>query len=169
MALTTTNPALLQAGSDRAFRVFLHEFLAFASRLEAIRTGFATRLKLSGAAYTTLIALAQLERDQAEIGVTALAEHLHVSAAFVTTEIGALTRRRLVQKRPHPRDGRRVILGLTPRGQALLASLLPVQAPVNNALFASLDAASFQHLAALLPRLIADADHALALLKEPAP
>jgi MarR family transcriptional regulator, organic hydroperoxide resistance regulator len=167
MPLTATRPELLHDGSDRAFRVFVHEFLAFAARLEAVRSGFAARLKLSGAAYTTLIALAHLESEHPEVGISALAAHLHVSAAFVTTEIGALVRRRLVQKRPHPRDGRRVVLGVTPRGQALLDSLLPVQAPANDALFAALDAETFRHLAALLPRMIADGDRALILLKEP--
>jgi DNA-binding MarR family transcriptional regulator len=166
MPLTAIRPELLQDGSDRAFRAFVHEFLAFAARLEAVRSGFAARLKLSGAAYTTLIALAHLEREQPEVGISGLAAHLHVSPAFVTTEIGGLVRRRLVQKRPHPRDGRRVVLGVTPRGRVLLDSLAPAQAPVNDALFAALGSEDFRHLAALLPRMVADGDRAMNLLRE---
>jgi DNA-binding MarR family transcriptional regulator len=167
MPLTATRPELLQDGSDRAFRVFVHEFLAFAARLEAVRSSLAARLNLSGAAYTTLIALAHLEGEQEEVGISALAAHLHVSPAFVTTEVGALVRRHLVRKRPHPRDGRRVVLSITPQGQTLLRSLLPVQAPANDALFAALDAGMFRQLAELLPRMIADGDRAVTLLKEP--
>ncbi len=147
----------------------MHEFLAFASRLEAVRGGFAQRLGLPGAAYTTLIALAHLEREQEEVGISALAAHLHASSPFVTNEIARLVRLRLVRKQPHPRDGRRVVLRLTPRGHALLERLAPLQAPVNDQLFAALDTEAFRRLSALLPRLVADADAALTLLAASGP
>ena len=164
MAATVTRPALMPDGTDRPFRVFVHELLAFADRLTAVRAGFATRLGLPGAAYTTLIALAHLEAGQP--GVAALAAHLHVSTAFVTAEVARLQRAGFVHKRPHPADGRRVVLSVSPAGRAALARLAPVQAPVNDALFDAVSADDFLCLAALLPRMVSDGVAALATLHE---
>lgn len=169
MAATVTRPALMPDGTDHAFRGFVHEFLAFADRLGAVRAGFAARLGLHGAGYTTLIAIAHLAAGDAMPGIAGLAAHLHVSAPFVTTEVARLQRAGLVDKRPHPHDARRVVLSLTTAGQDALAALAPIQAPVNDTLFAALDAAEFHRLAALLPRLIADGDAALALLQRETP
>lgn len=166
---TVTRPALMPDGTDRSFRVFVHELLAFADRLAAVRGGFAARLGLHGAGYTMLIALAHLAAEAPEVGIAGLARHLHVSPAFVTNEIARLQRLGLVGKRPHPRDARRVVLSLTPAGEAALAGLAPVQAPVNDALFAALGAAEFRQLAGLLPRMVADGDAALALLQRESP
>ncbi|SDB32882.1 MarR family winged helix-turn-helix transcriptional regulator [Belnapia rosea] len=163
MAATVTRPALMPDGTDREFRVFVHQFLAFADRLTSVRAGFAARIGLPGAAYTLLIALARLEAEAP--GIAALAAHLHVSTAFVTTEMARLQRLGFVQKRPHPSDGRRVVLSVTPAGRAALVRLAPVQAPVNDALFAALDADDFRRLATLLPRMVADGDAALALIE----
>ncbi len=164
-APTVSRDALLQDGTDRAFRDFLHQLLAFSARLEAVRSGFARRLGLPGAAYTTLIGLSHLKRQMPEVGVKVLAEHLHVSPPSVTAEVNRLVQLRLVTKRNHPTDGRRVLLALTAKGEALLRQLQPVQAPVNDALFGALAPADFRRFGELLPRMVADGDAALALLQ----
>ena len=159
---TVTRSALMPDGTDGDFRILVQDFLAFADRLAAVRAGFGARIGLPAAAYTLLIALARLEAEAP--GVAALAAHLHVSTAHVATEAARLQRGGFLRKRPHPADGRRVVLSVTPAGRAALARLAPVQAPVNDALFAALSADDVRRLAALLPRMVADGDAALALL-----
>jgi DNA-binding MarR family transcriptional regulator len=54
-------------------------------------------------------------------GITAgqLAERLHVDAGTVSAAAGRLEKKGLLQRRRDPRDRRRVVLALTPRGQSL--------------------------------------------------
>ena len=70
----------------------------------------------------------------------------------------------LVEKTADPGDGRRVRLKLTEAATRRLESLLPVQAPVNNALFASIGESEYAMLKDVMKRLVAHGDEALALL-----
>ncbi|GGE28259.1 hypothetical protein GCM10007276_01810 [Agaricicola taiwanensis] len=160
---STTRDALLPGGSDADFREMLHNTLAFASRIQNVRDGFASLLGLSGAQFTILMAVRRLQGSDG-IGVNALAEHLHLSGAFVTIEVNKLVAQNLINKRPHPEDKRRVRLTLSEEGSLRLTSLLPVQAPVNDALFASLTAEEFKTFHSIMKRLVQHGDEALALL-----
>src|SRR5258708_7196347 len=90
-ALTVSRPELLVNGADAQFRSFVHGMLAFAGQLEAVRDGFAALLGLTGIRYTILISISHLQSD-GEVTVGAVADHLHLSGAFVTTETGKLLR-----------------------------------------------------------------------------
>lgn len=162
-ATTVTRPELLTEGSDEAFRGFIHDFLAFAARVTEVRAGFGEFLGMSGSAYTTLIAIAHLQgRDG--VGVNEVADHLHLSGAFVTIEVGKLVKQGLVQKRVNREDRRRVLLTITGKARAMLARLVAVQAPVNDALFGCLTAKEFQTMKDILARLVPCGDEALELL-----
>src|SRR5262249_49705968 len=110
--LTVSRPELLIDGSDLEFRAFVHGMLAFSARLEGVRSGFAAFLGLTGIQYTILISVSHL-LHQGEVSVSMIAEHLHVSGAFVTIETGKLLKMGLVTKRPDPQDRRRVSLSIT--------------------------------------------------------
>ncbi|MCU6325922.1 MarR family winged helix-turn-helix transcriptional regulator, partial [Enterobacter quasiroggenkampii] len=84
-------------------------------------------------AYTTLISIAYLQ-GKSGVGVSRIAEHLHLSGAFVTIEVSKLVETDLVKKRINRNDRRRVLLTVTPKGTRLLDDLVSVQAPVNDAL-----------------------------------
>jgi hypothetical protein len=60
-ALTISRPELQIDGSDREFRGFVHGMLAFAARLEAVRSGFASLIGLTGIQYTILISVQHLQ------------------------------------------------------------------------------------------------------------
>ena len=109
-----------------------------------------------------LVALRHLQ-DEADIGVSGLAKHLRISASFVTTIVGKLAGRGLIDKLPDPADARRVILRVNRRGHALLSKLAPVQRRVNDVQFGSLTAIDFERALALLEGLIGSSDEALAL------
>ncbi|KQW20544.1 hypothetical protein ASC80_09835 [Afipia sp. Root123D2] len=161
--LTVTKSELMPEGSDAIFRKFIHDFLAFSSRVGQCRAGFGERLGISGIAYTTLISIAHLQGEKG-VGVSRIAEHLHLSGAFVTIEVSKLVEADLVKKRVNKSDRRRVLLTVTPKARRLLDELVTVQAPVNDALFDCLSAAEFQQLSSMMERLVPCGDKAASML-----
>jgi DNA-binding MarR family transcriptional regulator len=162
--LTVSRPDLLVNGSDRDFRALVHGMLAFAARLEAVRSGFAGIIGLTGIQYTILISVSHLERA-GEVSVSMIAAHLHISGAFVTIETGKLLKLGLLAKQPEPKDRRRVCLSVTPKGSDLLHRLAPTQAQVNDVLFEFLDATQFRQFRGLIDRMTECGDRSVALLE----
>jgi DNA-binding MarR family transcriptional regulator len=160
---TVTKPELLANGADATFRSFIHDFLAFAARVNEVRAGFGEFIGLTGTAYTTLMSIAHLQ-GQEGVGVNRVAEHLHLSGAFVTIEVAKLVKAGVVEKRTNTKDRRRVLLTLTPAGRKLLDELAAVQAPVNDALFSCLGADEFLRLKEIMEQLVSCGDRALSLL-----
>lgn len=161
--LTVSRPELLVNGTDEEFRALLHDTLAFAARIQEMRNRFATLLGLSGAQYTILIAVAHLQ-GECGVGVNVVAEHLHLSGAFVTIEVNKLVASNMVSKEVNPEDRRRVLLTVTPHGRNSLRALTRVQRPANDALFGHLSATDFEMLRKIFPAFITSADQALRLI-----
>jgi MarR family transcriptional regulator, organic hydroperoxide resistance regulator len=162
--LTITRPELLVNGSDREFRTLVHGMLAFAARLQGVRERFAALLDLTGIQYTILISIRHLQ-NEGDVTVGAVADHLHLSGAFITLETGKLVRLGLITKIQDVRDRRRVCLRVTRRGRDLLQRLAPIQARVNDALFDFLTGEQFRAVAAMMGRVVGCGDRALALLE----
>ncbi|MEZ5666831.1 MAG: MarR family winged helix-turn-helix transcriptional regulator [Alphaproteobacteria bacterium] len=160
---TVSSPELLVEGSDLAFRTFVHRLLAFSARLEAVRSGFASIIGLTGIQYTTLISIAHLQGEEG-VGVTRIAEDLGLTGSFVTLVSGQLVKLGLVDKQPDEQDRRRVRLTVTAKGLQLLSDLAPAQAEVNDLLFRPLDKDAFRALSWLMGELIASGDEAVALV-----
>src|SRR5262249_19099611 len=150
--LTVSRPELLVNGSDRHFRRLVHGLFGFLARHEAIRRGHAARIGLVGIESTTLISIRHLDAEEGDVNVNRVAEHLHLSGAFVTTVTNKLLKRGLIHKSIDPTDRRRVKLQVSEKGDALLAELASVQRQVNDAEFAFLDLAECLHLSELVER-----------------
>ena len=161
--LTVSRPELLSAGSDADFRKLVHGLLAFATRLESVRAGFARIIGLSPIQYTMVVSIAHLEGN-GDVSVNMLAEHLQLSGAFITIETTKLVKLGLLTKQPDRQDRRRVSLKTTAKTRGLIKSLAAVQTPVNDLLFGFLDAAAFRELLGMIDPMIACADRALNLL-----
>jgi MarR family transcriptional regulator, organic hydroperoxide resistance regulator len=161
--LTISRPELLVDGSDLEFRALVHGMLAFSARLEAVRSGFAGIVGITGIQYTMLISVSHL-LHQGEVSVSMIAGHLHVSGAFVTIETGKLLKMGLLTKRPDTQDRRRVCLGITRKGRDLLKRLAPTQMQVNDVLFEFMNAAEFRQLRAMVDGMTACGDRAVDLL-----
>ena len=159
---TASRPELLEHGSDARFRSLIHDMLAFSGHIEAIRNGFGEEIGLSGPQYTILIAVAHLEGGSG-IGINALASHVHLSSAFVTTEVNKLVTTRLMTKRPNPDDRRRVLLTVAPAGWKRLDALAPHQRQINDALFGALGRNDFLALSRIMAELVPCAQRAAAL------
>src|SRR5690242_16493207 len=162
--MTISRPELQIDGSDREFRALVHGMLAFSARLEAVRSGFAALVGLTGIQYTILISVGHL-LEQGEVSVSMIAGHLHVSGAFVTIETGKLLKLGLLAKRPDIHDRRRVCLSITKKGRDLLKRLAPTQVEVNDLLFGFLDATEFRHMRAMVDRMTSCGDRAVDLLE----
>ncbi|MBO4221066.1 MarR family winged helix-turn-helix transcriptional regulator [Bradyrhizobium neotropicale] len=162
---TVSIPHLMMDGSDWAFRHFIHDALAFFTRLQAVRSQLGAVIGLSGTQYTVLIAVAHLSGENRKIGVNQVAEHLHFSGAFATIEINKLAARGLVHKHVDSVDRRKVILAVSPKGRALLRELAAVQRPVNDMLFRGLSATDFRKMRKLMSGMVYAADEAAHLIE----
>ncbi len=162
--LTVSRPELLTNGSDGDFRALVHGMLAFSARLEAVRSGFAGIIGLTGIQYTILISVSHLEHA-GDVSVSMIAAHLHISGAFVTIETGKLLKLGFLTKRPDTKDRRRVCLSVTPKGAERLQRLATTQAQVNDVLFDFLDAEQFREFRGLVDRMTECGDRSVALLE----
>ncbi len=163
--LSTSRAALLRGGSDAAFRHFVSDLLTVTERMGAMRDHLARIAGVTGPQYTMLMAIAQLERAHpAATGVrlSAVADYLRVSRAFVTTEAGILVRRRLLVKRPNPQDGRSALLRLSASGERVLDRVMPKVQAVNDVFFGTLTSTEFRGARRVVAAMLAGSDRALA-------
>jgi DNA-binding MarR family transcriptional regulator len=162
--LTTSRSALLDrstgraADSDQTFRTFVDGLVRLSARMQALRAALAAHMELSPPKYSIALVLAH---EPNGLRVVDVAARLELSVTFVTTEIGRMERSGLVQRRENPDDRRSSIIGLSRKGQALLARGAPYLRSVNDRLFASLTRAQMVELTEVLARIGADAETAL--------
>jgi DNA-binding MarR family transcriptional regulator len=161
-ALTTSRPQLLVDGSDAQFRRLVHSLFGFLVRHQTLREGHAAVIGLAGIEYTTLISIRHLSA-RGDVHVRAVADHLHLSGAFVTTVTNKLEARGLITKTLHPDDRRRISLVVTAHGAALLEQMAPIQMQINDVQFGELSAKEFHQLLDMVQRLVESSDRAIAL------
>jgi DNA-binding MarR family transcriptional regulator len=161
-SLTVARPELLVDGSDRDFRRLVHGLFSFLGRHEEIRAGHARFIGLAGIEYTVLISIAHLSQD-GDVSVSAVAHHLRLTGAFITSVCRRLIKLGLIDKRTDPADRRRVVLTVTREGRRRLEALAPTQRQVNDVEFGCLSRAQFLSLVDTIERLVDSADRAVAL------
>ena len=157
---TVSRRALLSEGSDAEFRLLIHDLIAYGHKLDACRDAFATIAGISGVQYEILMLVSRAEG----LSIGEVAARLHRSGAFITTEANKLAAQGILEKASDPADGRRVLLRMNSKSEALLDRLAPYQRRINDVLFESLDAKRFRALRALAGDLVACGDRAVALL-----
>ena len=82
-----------------------------------------------------MLAVWYLQRGS-DLTLRAVADHLHVAAAYVTVEVARLVDKGLLTKRPDPLDRRAVGVELTASAREMLAPLVPMLRDVNTSLLA---------------------------------
>jgi DNA-binding MarR family transcriptional regulator len=135
--------------------------------MRATRDHLAQIAGLTGPQYTMLMAIAQLERAHpaaSGVRLSAVADYLRVSRAFVTTEAGILVRRRLLVKRPNPQDGRSALLRLSVAGERLLDQVMPEVQALNDVFFGPLSGADFRGARRIVAAMLAGSERAFALI-----
>jgi DNA-binding MarR family transcriptional regulator len=161
-ALTVSRPELLVRGSDRQFRELVHGLFSFLASHEEIRAGHARFIGLAGIEYTVLISIAHLGQG-GDVSVSAVAQHLRLTGAFITNVCQRLVSLGLIDKAPDRKDRRRVRLTLTAEGRGRLDKLAPTQRQINDIEFGCLTRAEFESLSGMIERLIVSGEQAAAL------
>jgi DNA-binding MarR family transcriptional regulator len=163
---STSKPELLDEGgaSDHRFRQFLYDFSVLATELETARAHLAAQIGVTSPQYNILMIIA---RNQGEDGVSVseVARYLHVSGAFITSEVRKLENIGLVEKRANPNDARSILLKLSPEGEARVRDVEPERLIVNDNLFQNLSGEDFQHLSRILASLLDDFANTIQLLQ----
>jgi DNA-binding MarR family transcriptional regulator len=157
---TVSRPALLHKQSDQQFRRLVQDLLTVSRRLEMARDYFGRCINVTGPQYNLLMTVAQLQGTTG-VSVGSVAQALHVSSAFVTSETGKLSHVGLVRKRPNPEDGRGALLSLTPAGRLKIDRLIGEIRTVNDLFFGLLAAGPFSELCAGAGALVRGSSEAM--------
>jgi very-short-patch-repair endonuclease/DNA-binding MarR family transcriptional regulator len=166
--LTVSAPALIEDGHDRRFRKLVHDLITIAVRLETVRDMLGRRMDVSGPQYSILMVVAQ-NQGRRGVAVRAVADQLHVSGAFVTSEVGKLVRAGLIGKQANPEDRRSVLLSLTAKGEALIRDVAEAVRATNDRFFGALDRDDFLILGHIVDRMVGSSRAALGYLSVTAP
>jgi DNA-binding MarR family transcriptional regulator len=158
---TVSRKALLIEGSDAEFRGLIHDLIAYGHKLDACRDAFAAIAGISGVQYEILMLVSRAEG----LSIGEVAARLHRSGAFITIEANRLAAQGILEKASDAADGRKVLLRMNAKSEALLERLAPYQRRINDVLFESLDAKRFRALRALAGELVACGDRAVALIE----
>ena len=151
--LTVTAPALLRLGSDRVFQKLVFDLFTISARIDQIRLHLASKMGLSGPQYSLLRAVALLQ-GEAGVSIGTVAEHLHVTNAFVTAQSHLLVQRELLKKEEDAADRRVSLLSLTPKGERLVDELVGQVRPINDMVFGTLQRKEFDRLCAIMGKLV---------------
>ena len=162
--LTVSLPELLVGGSDIRFRELIADLFAAAAGMLALRRALATSVGLSAAEYAILLATWHLQK-KGPVGINTLAGQLHVAAANVTAEVGKLVKKGILDKKPHPRDTRAVLIELTAEGNAILGELTPLLQRINDRLFAEINASAMEAVASFLTHIADETPNSIRLAK----
>jgi DNA-binding MarR family transcriptional regulator len=150
--------------SDGQFRQLLYDLSTLASHLESARAFLAGRIGLSSPQYNVTMIVARFQKREG-VSVSEVAQRLHVSTAFVTSEAGKLETAGLIVKRQNPRDGRGILLRLSSLGEKKVREVGPVRLLVNDQLFRSISGEDFRHVARTIASLIDDFAGTIQMLK----
>ena len=162
--LTVTCETLLDSPeSDETFRRFISDLLGLYNRLEIIRAGFGKLANLTGIEYTMLVATGHMG-EKGPVFVNSLADHLHLSGAFVSLQTNKLAQRGLLEKVKDQEDSRRVQLRLTELSDKELQKIAPEHCKVNDVLFKDLTEKEFNTLVRVMASLVGNSEAGIELI-----
>lgn len=150
---TASCDTLLDGGNDRRFRVLVSDLFTISARMEIVRAHLGRRLGITGPQYSLIVAIAHLQGTEG-LSVSALAQALHVSSAFVASETNKLVRRSFLLKRTNPNDRRGVLLSIAPAGRLKLDRISAEIRWINDRFFGGLDAKMFDAMCVGTAKLV---------------
>lgn len=162
--LTTSRADLLDAEGDAHFREAIYLMVKVFGRLLDCRDAFGRAVDLTGSQFAVLMGVARMQGERG-VTIARLAEHVQLAATHVTTEVGRLVTRRLLEKRNNPEDGRSVLVSLTQQGERAVVELAPFMQSINDILFEDVGARDFAEMKRFLTRFAQQTDLALAEIR----
>jgi DNA-binding MarR family transcriptional regulator len=155
---------MLASGTDVAFRETLYAMVLAFSRLIECREAFGRALALTGSQFAVLVGTAY-QQGHDGVSIRALAAHVQLAPTHVTTEVGRLVRKGLLEKRVNRRDRRGVLITLSPRGKAAVRRISPFLRRVNDLLFQDVRRKELAAAARFLRVLLRNGEEALAEIR----
>ncbi len=151
---------------DADFRDFITELFAMAAGMQSLRRAIARRIGLGGTELGILLSLSRLGAD-GSVNIKQVANHLHVAAAHITTEVNGLVAHGYIAKQVSAQDSRAVELLVTEKGLDILLSIGPNLQMINEALFDPLSTQTVQNQRRFFQRVLSGLPAALARLPRP--
>ncbi len=151
---------------DADFRDFIADLFAMAAGMQSLRRAIGRRIGLGGTELGILLSVGRLA-PQGAVNIRQVADHLHVAATHITTEVNALVAKGLLEKQASEQDTRAVELSITPAGTELLASIGPNLQMINEALFDNPSPDALADQRRFFKRLLSGLPEALARLPAP--
>jgi DNA-binding MarR family transcriptional regulator len=145
--LTATARGRTSAAADAAVETLEWELALLVRALEAVQRK--RRYPLDRAHYL-LLGLIEREGPQSVAG---LAAHLLLDGSTVTRQIATMEAEGLVEREPHPQDGRSALIRATPHGRREAAKTRDIRLTRVGALFGDWDRKERASLAGLLAKL----------------
>lgn len=161
--LSISHDEMLVDGSDEKFRRALFLMRLAAERLATFRDAIARAIGLTGNQYIIFLAVAHAPGDRG-VTVKDVARYTLMASTHVTTQVGALIRKRLVRKQPNGHDRRSVLLSLTPQGEKLIKQIAPVRREFNDSFFVGVSRSSLLAAVEFLEQVAANSERAVPLL-----
>jgi DNA-binding MarR family transcriptional regulator len=96
-----------------------------------------------------------------------IAERAIVSSASATSVLDTLEKRRLIVRRPHPEDRRKLVIDLTDEGRSIIDQILPGVHTLETRVMAALSPTELTQLRDLLAKVQSSAAIAAAEVPEP--
>lgn len=165
---SVTHEAMLVDDNDEKFRRVLFLSRLFADRLAIFREAIGRMVGLSGNQYVILLATAHAQGDGG-VTIRDVARYALMASTHVTTQAGALIRKGLVRKQPNSKDGRSVLLSLTPKGEQAMKVIAPIRQEFNDAFFVGVSRASLLAAAEFLEQVTENSERGLPLLRHAEP
>ena len=151
---------------EAEFRDFIADLFAMSAGMQSLRRSIARRIGLGGTELGILLSVGRLA-PQGAVSVRQVADHLHVAATHITTEVNSLVAKGLLDKQASVQDSRAVELSVTGAGAELLASISPNLQMINEALFDTPSPEVIADQRRFFQRLLAGLPEALARLPAP--
>jgi DNA-binding MarR family transcriptional regulator len=165
-ATSVSHEAMLVDGDDEKFRHVLFLSRLFADRLVTFLDVVARQVELTGNQYVILLAVAH-SQGRRGAAVRDVARYSLMASSHVTTQAGALIRKGFVVKQRDRRDGRSVLMSLTPKGEEAMAQIAPLRQQFNDAFFVGVSRTSLLAAEKFLEQVTANSERSLSLLKGP--
>jgi DNA-binding MarR family transcriptional regulator len=160
MPLTVAREALLEDGRDHRFRQLIYDLGRLGEVVNGARRHLAQELKVTPTQYSIIMVVAEHEGTKG-VSIVDVASHLHVSGAFITTQVNQLVELGLIEKLPNPDDGRGVLLRPTATSKAEIQRVAAYLRNFNDAFFGGMDRKTFQAFSVAVANLIQTGERAL--------
>jgi DNA-binding MarR family transcriptional regulator len=161
---TISRSDYIEHGSDEWFREAIYTTVRALRSLLACRDAFGRELNLTASQFAVLMGIAY-RQGKAGVNIRDLAQHIATAQTHVTTEVGHLIRNGCLHKRPDPKDGRGVLVSLSPKGRAAVERIAPLVREVNDLLFAGIDARAMKTASQVMGRIAENAEQVVAELR----